>query len=76
MKTLVPAAAVAALLVITGCYQHLPTTSMSPGQQAASSSNVVMYAGQIIGQDPDIHIRAELERNAECYVGMCSGSGE
>lgn len=68
MKTLVSFAALAAFVVLSGCLQHLPTAAITSTPQ---SSQTVVSGGQVVGQDPDANIRAELTRNACNYIGQC-----
>ena len=72
MKILVIAVALATLVAIPGCLQHLPT-SATPGSQTSQmqpgqSGQVVSTSGQVVGQDPDAHIRLEMQRTAEVYL--------
>lgn len=70
MNKLIPLAALAASLFLSGCLQHLPTASITSTPHSPQS--VVSNSGQIVGQDPDPNIRADLSRNACNYLGQCS----
>ena len=56
-----------------------PANSFAFGQQGyvqgrmLSGDVAVSVDGKIVGQDPDANVRAELERNADYYLGRTGG---
>ena len=60
MKKLVIATVLVGTIATPAFAQYLPRY---PGP------NVVVYNGQIVGQDPDVNVRLDLMKNAEYYTG-------
>jgi hypothetical protein len=60
MKKLVVATVLATTLAGPAFAQYLPRDA---------GPYVVVFNGQVIGQDPDVHVRLDLLRNGEYYSG-------
>jgi hypothetical protein len=63
MKTLVAAAAVAALIVSTAVAQTAHEHPAISAQATSVPWDAVVEEGKIVGQDPDPNVRLELRRD-------------
>ena len=69
MRKFMPIFAVVAAAMVAPTFAHAASTHSGPSAAAdRNQQNVVMYAGKIIGQDPDANVRLSLLRDAEAPI--------
>ena len=44
--------------------QQAPANMQAPGAQSVNPATAVVIAGEVVGQDPDAHIRLQIAREA------------